>query len=134
MPNLELPGYVCYGSKSGFATLLVSEHFRTIKRSWKFEERCTAILFGTTLVMVVYAPDSSKSLEMYETCTSNVVKVLREERRGGAKDFYIAGDLDVELVLMCTDENDIEELTGIYGPLLAGGQQGSWWLQEIDVV
>ena len=25
VPNLELPGHVCYGSKSGFATLLVSE-------------------------------------------------------------------------------------------------------------
>ena len=34
--NLELPGYVCYGNKSGFATLLVSEQFCTITRSWKF--------------------------------------------------------------------------------------------------
>ena len=81
MPNLELPGYVCHGSKSGFATLLVSEQFGTITRSWKFEERCTAILFGTTLVMAVHAPGSSKSLEMYEACISSVIKVLREGRR-----------------------------------------------------
>ena len=27
MPNLELPGIVCYGGESGFATLLVSERF-----------------------------------------------------------------------------------------------------------
>ena len=65
VPNLELPGDVCYGSKLGFVTLLVSEHFRTIKRSWKFEERCTAILFGTPMVMTVCAPDSSNSFEMY---------------------------------------------------------------------
>ena len=85
VPNLELPGFVCYGSKFGFATLLVSEQFCTVKRSWKSEERCTAILFGTTVVIVVYAPDSKKSLEMYQKCISSVVKVLREGRTGGAR-------------------------------------------------
>ena len=40
VPNLELPGYVCYGSKSGFATWLVAEQFCTIKRSLKLK-RCT---------------------------------------------------------------------------------------------
>ena len=58
-----------------------------------------------------------KSLEMYETCISSVVKVLREGRRGRAKDFCITSDLNVELGLMCTDEKDIEELTKMYGPL-----------------
>ena len=76
----------------------------------------SAILFGTTLVMAVYAADSSKSLEMYETCISSVVKVLREGRRGGAKDFYITGDLNVELGMMRTDEKDIEEPEGMHGP------------------
>ena len=68
------------------------------------------------MVMAVYAPDSKKSLEMYEECVSSVVKVLREGRRGGSKDFYITGDFNVELCLMCTDENDDEELTKMYGP------------------
>ena len=117
VPNLELLGYVCYGSKSGFTTLLVPKQFCTIRRSWKFDERCTAILFGSTEVTAVYAPDSRNSLEMYETCISSVVKVLREGRRRGAKDFNITGDLNVELGLMCTDEKDIEELTTMYGPL-----------------
>ena len=45
------------------------------------------------------------------------LKVLREGRRGGAKDFYITGDLNVELGMMCTDENDIEELTKMYGSM-----------------
>ena len=80
----------------------------TIRRSWKFQERCTASLFGTTVVMAVHAPDSSNSLAMYETCISSVVKVLREGRRGGEKDFYITGGLNVELGLMCTDEKDSE--------------------------
>ena len=97
-------------------TTLVKQ-FCTIKISWKFEERCTAILFGTTLVMAVHAPDSSKSLEMYEACISSVVKVLREGQRGGAKDFYSTEDLNVDLGMMCTDETDIEELHEMCGPL-----------------
>ena len=117
VPNLELSGYVCYGSKSGFATLLVPKLFCTNKRSWKFEERCAPILFGTTMVMAVFAPDSSKSLETYEAFISSVVKVLREGRRGGAKNFYITGDLNVELGLMCKMKKDIEELNEMYGSL-----------------
>ena len=61
-------------------------------------------------MMAVYAPDSSKSLEMYEACISSVVKVRREGRRCGAEYFYTAGDLIAELGMMCTDEKDIEEL------------------------
>ena len=60
-----------------------------MKKSWKFEERCTAILFRTTMVMAECVPDSSKILEMHETCISNVVKVLREGRREGAEDFTL---------------------------------------------
>ena len=33
------------------------------------------------------------------------------------KKFYITGDLNVELGMICTDENDIEELNEMYGPL-----------------
>ena len=83
VPDLELKGFVCYGNSHGHATLLVSEQFCTVKRSWECEERCTAILFGTTMVMTENAPDSKKSLEMYEECVSSVVKVLREGRRRG---------------------------------------------------
>ena len=53
VPNLELKGLVFYGNKHGYAKLLVPEQFCTIKRSWKSEERCTAILFGTTMEMAV---------------------------------------------------------------------------------
>ena len=58
-----------------------------------------------------------KVLRMYEDCISSVVRVLREGRRDGARDFYITGDLNVELGLMCTNEKDNEELTKMYGPL-----------------
>ena len=66
--------------------------------------------------MAVYAPDSKKCLEMYEDCISNVFKVFREGRRGGARSFYSTGDFNVELGLMCKNEKDNEELTKMYGP------------------
>ena len=113
--NLELPGFVWYGSKSGFATLLVSEQFCTLKRSWNFEERCAAILFGTTLVMAAYAQVKVQRCMMPLSRASS--KVLREGRRCGAKDFNIIRDLTVELGMMCPDEKDIEELSEMYGPL-----------------
>ena len=117
VPNLELPGYVCFGSKFWLATLLVSEQFCKIRRSWRFEERCTAVLFGTTLVMAVYAPDCGNNLGVHETFIFNVTKVLREVRCGGARDFCVAGDPNVELGSLCTDEEDIEELNEMCGPL-----------------
>ena len=70
-PSLELPKYVCYGSKFGLAMLLVSELFCTTRISWKFEERCKVIIFGTSLVEAVHAPDSSKSLETCEACVKH---------------------------------------------------------------
>ena len=100
-----------------FATLLVSKPFCTLKRSWRFEERCTAVLFGTTLVVAAYAPDSTKGMEMHKAFISSVLRVRREGRRGGARDFYITGDINVVLGMMCTDENDIEDLNEMYGPL-----------------
>ena len=48
--------------------------------------------------------------------------------------FYISGDLNVELGMMCTDEDDIEELNEIYGSLCwqghkhdPGGHQKFMW-------
>ena len=69
------------------------------------------------MVMAVYAPDSKKSLESYEDCISSIAEVLREGRKGGARDFNITGDFNVELGLTCIDEKGNEELTKMYGPL-----------------
>ena len=94
--DLKLLGDVCCGSKFGLATLLVSDHFCTIEGSWEFEERCAAVLFQTTLVMAVCAPDCKKDLDMYEAFVSSVTEVLEEGRRGGARELCIAGDLNVD--------------------------------------
>ena len=71
--------------------------------------------------MAVYAPDCGKDSGIQEAFISSVTKVLREGRRGGAREFYITGDLNVELGFMCTDEEDIEELVRCAGPRVGKG-------------
>ena len=51
--------------------MVVSDQVLKIKRSWMFEERCTAVLFGAVFVETVYAPDCKKYLYVYETFVVN---------------------------------------------------------------
>ena len=81
---------------------MVSDRFFNVKRSWRYEERQTAVLFGSVLVMAMY---------------KDVTKVLWEGCRAGAKTFHIAGDLNVELGLLCTSDDEVEELNETNGPL-----------------
>ena len=64
---------------------MVSYQFFKMKRSWRFEKRCTDVLFRAVLVMSVYALDCKKDLDVRETLILNVANFLREGRRGGAK-------------------------------------------------
>ena len=57
---------------------------------------------------------------MHEESICSVVGLLREGRKGGARDFYIAGDFNVELGLICTDGNDEEEADENVWSLLLG--------------
>ena len=61
------------------------------------------------MVTAVYAPDSSKSLEMYEGFMSSVVEVLLEGRRGGPKTSTL------QEMLMCSWEYDVYSRQGHRG-------------------
>ena len=99
------------------ATLVVSDQIFKIKRSWRFEERCTAVLFGA-----VFDMDCKKDLDEHETLIMNVTRILREGRRAGAKDFHINSDINVELGLLCTGDDDNDELNEMFGPLCCQGR------------
>ena len=71
---------MCDGSKFELATLVVSDQFFKIERSWRLEERFSAVLFGAVLVIAVYALDCHEDLDVYETFVKNVTKVLWEGR------------------------------------------------------
>ena len=68
-------------------------------------------------MIAVYAPDCGKDLDADETFILHVTKMLGEGRRAGAKEFFITGDLNVEMGILCTGEDDIGELDEIYGPV-----------------
>ena len=115
MPNLKVLGYVCYGSHFGPPPWLFQIVFQ--KKNWRSEERCAAVLFGSVFVMAVCAPDCHNDLDVHEKFVKDATRILREGCRAGAKKFYVAGDLNVELWLLCARDNDFEELTEMYGPL-----------------
>ena len=53
----------------------------------------------------------------------------------GAKRFYIAGDSNIELGLLCTGDDEDEELYDMYGPQCwQGGDTYLRGFSEIDVV
>ena len=80
------------------------------------EERWTAFLFKSVMVMTVYAPDCKKEFDGHERFKKKGTSVLRDGRRAGAKEFDITGDFNVEPGLLCTDEDDNEELSEMYKP------------------
>ena len=128
MLYLELLDYVLLG----LATLVVSDQFFKIKRSWRFEERCAAVFFGA-----VFDPDYKKDLDEYETLIMNVTRILREGRRAGAQDFHITSDFNVELGLFCTEDDDNDELNEMYGPFCWQGwenDQGGFKTQLDHIV
>ena len=71
--------FAWFGCKFGLTTLVVSDRFCKIQRSWRSEESCTAVLFGTVRVMSVHAPDSGKDPEEYEKFTKEATKILTSQ-------------------------------------------------------
>ena len=61
--------------------LVVPECFCEIERSWRSDERCTAVLFGSLMVMSVCAPDPRKDLVECEKFTKEGTNILQEGRR-----------------------------------------------------
>ena len=110
----------CDADPGGLKTTMWSEvmksstadRFCKIQRSWRSEERCSAVRFGTVMVMSVYAPDPGKD----EKFIKEVTKVLQDGRRAGARHFFIAGDLDVGLGVLRAGVEDDQELRDMYGP------------------
>ena len=73
MPNLKLPGYVCYGSKNwarhvgGFGSVFQNQEILQVGR-----EMCR---FRDVEEMAVYAPGHKKDLDVYETFRFNGTKI-----------------------------------------------------------
>ena len=73
-----------------------------------------------------------------EKFMEDVTHVLHVGRREGARRFFIAGDLNIQLGLKCTDEGEKEEMQEMYGPQCwhgidgdLGGLKKTMWLEVV---
>ena len=60
------------------------------------------------MVVCVHAPDSEKFMQ-------ELMKVMTEGRKEGAKRFAVAVDLNIDLGFLCRGQED-DEMKDIYGP------------------
>ena len=86
------------------------------------------------MVINVYSPDSAKIFEEYEKFMHMLTRVMVEGRREGARGYFVAGDLNVDLALLCLEDSD--DLKDICGPQCLhgveaelGGLKKAMWLE-----
>ena len=86
------------------------------------------------MFMCVSALDSAKDHAEYEKDMQGLTKMVLEGRNGGAKRFFVPGDLNIELGFLCMDEEDemkdISEPQYWYGiDAVPGVLKKSRWLE-----
>ena len=74
----------------------MSDRICNVQKSRRSEAWCTAVLFGSALLLSVYAPDSGKNFEEYEKFMDEgfCLKVVAREQDAA----LLHGDLNVELL------------------------------------
>ena len=118
---MDVPGHIVYGREA----ILCPRQVCQFRRSWVSHERCTAILVGAMMILSVYLPHSGFDEEDYFATLEAVRDIMGEGKKLGAVDFFIGGDINIELKLEPGDE-DLQGLDGIdwygiYGPECLGG-------------
>jgi endonuclease/exonuclease/phosphatase family metal-dependent hydrolase len=123
--EMNVPGYIVYGHDNGRTAILCPRKVNHFRRSWVDHERCTAILVGSFMLLSVYMPHSGLDEEDYIEALEVVRTTLVEGKKAGATDFFIGGDLNIELKLGDTEEDlnglDSIDWYGMYGPECRGG-------------
>ena len=100
---INVPGYTVYGTDHGRTATLCPREVNNFRRSWVDNERRTAILVGSTMLLSVYMPHSCHDEADYIEALESVRVTLTEGKREGAVDFFIGGDLNLELKLDIAD-------------------------------
>ena len=88
-------------------------------------EKCTAIMVGSSMLLSVSMPHSGRDEADYIEALETVRATLTEGREAGAIDFFIGGEINIELRLGNAGEDlhgpDSIEWNGQYGPECKGG-------------
>ena len=87
---MNVPGYPVYGTDHGRTAILCPREVIHFRRSWVDNERCTAILVGSTMLFSVYMPHSGRDEVDYIEVLESVRATLMEGKRMGALDFLTA--------------------------------------------
>ena len=122
---MDVPGHIVYGRDLGRTAILCPRQVCQFRQSWVSHERCTAILLGAMTILSVYLPHSGFDEDDYFATLETVRNIMDEGKKLGAVDFFIGGDINIELKLQLGDE-DLQGLDGIdwygiYGPECLGG-------------
>ena len=122
---MDVPGHIVYGRDLGKTAILCPRQVSQFRRSWISHERFTAILVGSTMILSVYMPHSGRDEEEYIATLEAVRDIMGEGKNMGAVEFFIGGDINIELKLE-PDHEDLQGLDGIdwygiYGPECLGG-------------
>ena len=82
-------------------------------------------MVGSSVLLSVYMPHSGRDKEDYIEALETVRTILAEGRKAGAVDFFIGGDINIELGLGNAGEDlnglDSMKWYGLYGPECKGG-------------
>ena len=118
-------GYIIYGFGHGKTAILRPEPFCQVCHSWVSHGRYTAILISTVMILSVCMPHGRYDEENY-IAELEIVKIIMEEgQKMGAKDFFIGGDLNIELELeggnMECHGFDSLDWNGVHGLECRGG-------------
>ena len=104
---MNVPGYVVYGTDHGRTAMLCPREVNHFRRSWVDNERCTAILVGSTMLFSVFMPRSGRDEVEYIEALELVRATLTEGKRMGAVVFFSSAveDWTVSNCMGCMDLN-----------------------------
>ena len=120
------------GRQIGSTTLFVSSQICNVQKSWCVTERFNSNSLRTSDGHLRPCPGFCKktSRNTRRPC-KGLTKVMLEGRKGGARRFFLEGDLNVELRFQCKDED--EEMKETSGPQCWDGIDSDPGAQEGDV-
>ena len=107
--------------------ILCPRQVSQFRRSWVSHARCTAIFVGAMMILSIYLPHSGHDEEDHIANLEAVRDIMGEGKKLGAVDFFIGGDINIELKLELGDEDlqglDGTDWYGIFGlECLEGGE------------
>ena len=94
---MSVPRYIVCGRDHGGTATWCSREVSHFHRSWVDHERCTAILVESSMLLSVCMPHSGRDEEDYIEPLGAAKNITAEGEKTGAVDFYIGGDINIEI-------------------------------------